>query len=147
MKVILLADVKSLGKKDQVVDVAEGYAANFLLPRKLAVVADNKAINDLRGKEESKRYKIEEERKAAKALAARLETVTVKIRAASGADGRLYGAITSKDIAEALAKDFDIVVDKRKIELAENIKSYGSYSLTVKLYDGVTGKISLVVHN
>ena len=65
MKVILLADVKSLGKKDQVVDVAEGYAANFLLPRKLAVVADNKAINDLRGKEESKRYKIEEERKAA----------------------------------------------------------------------------------
>ncbi|MBQ8907102.1 MAG: 50S ribosomal protein L9 [Clostridia bacterium] len=146
MKVILLANVKALGKKDDVVEVAEGYAVNFLLPRKLAIRADNKAINDLKGKEESKRFKIEEERKAAKAVAERLESITVKIRSASGADGRLYGAVTAKDIAEALDKDFGITVDKRKIELADNIKAYGSYTLNVKLYEGVVGKIALVVH-
>ena len=147
MKVILLTNVKALGKKDDVVEVAEGYAANFLIPRKLAIRADNQAINDLKGKEESKRFKIEEERKAAMAIAERLTSITVKIRSASGADGRLYGAVTSKDVAEALAKDFGITVDKRKIEMADNIKSYGSYTLSVKLYDGVIGKIALVVHN
>ena len=147
MKVILLQNVKALGKKDDVVEVAEGYAANFLLPRKLAIRADNQAMNDLKGKEESKRFKIEEERKAAKAIAERLASITVKIRSASGADGRLYGAVTSKDVAEALAKDFGITVDKRKIEMSDNIKSYGSYSLNVKLYEGVVGKIALVVHN
>ena len=147
MKVILLANVKALGKKDDVVEVAECYAANFLLPRKLAIRADNQAINDLKGKAESKRFKIEEERKAAIAIAERLSSITVKIRSASGADGRLYGAVTSKDVAEALAKDFGITVDKRKIEMSDNIKSYGSFTLNVKLYDGVVGKISLVVHN
>ncbi len=147
MKVILLQNVKALGKKDDVVEVAEGYAANFLLPRKLAIRADNQAMNDLKGKEESKRFKIEEERKAAKAIAERLASITVKIRSASGADGRLYGAVTSKDVAEALAKDFGITVDKRKIEMSDNIKSYGSYTLNVKLYEGVVGKIALVVHN
>ena len=147
MKVILLTNVKALGKKDDVVEVAEGYAANFLIPRKLAIRADNQAINDLKGKEESKRFKIEEERKAAMAIAERLTAITVKIRSASGADGRLYGAVTSKDVAEALAKDFGITVDKRKIEMADNIKSYGNYTLSVKLYDGVIGKIALVVHN
>ena len=147
MKVILLQNVKALGKKDDVVEVAEGYAANFLLPRKLAIRADNQAMNDLKGKEESKRFKIEEERKAAKAIAERLASIIVKIRSASGADGRLYGAVTSKDVAEALAKDFGITVDKRKIEMSDNIKSYGSYTLNVKLYEGVVGKIALVVHN
>lgn len=147
MKVILLQNVKALGKKDDVVEVAEGYAANFLLPRKLAIRADNQAMNDLKGKEESKRFKIEEERKAAKAIAERLASITVKIRSASGADGRLYGAVTSKDVTEALAKDFGITVDKRKIEMSDNIKSYGSYTLNVKLYEGVVGKIALVVHN
>ena len=147
MKVILLTNVKALGKKDDVVEVAEGYAANFLIPRKLAIRADNQAINDLKGKEESKRFKIEEERKAAMAIAERLTAITVKIRSASGADRRLYGAVTSKDVAEALAKDFGITVDKRKIEMADNIKSYGNYTLSVKLYDGVIGKIALVVHN
>ena len=146
MKVILLQNVKALGKKDDVVEVAEGYAANFLLPRKLAIRADNQAMNDLKGKEESKRFKIEEERKAAKAIAERLASITVKIRSASGADGRLYGAVTSKDVAEALAKDFGITVDKRKLELPDPIKSYGSYSISVKLYTDVSGKFTVVVH-
>ncbi len=146
MKVILLANVKGLGKKDDVVEAAEGYARNFLLPRKLAIVADNKAQNDLKGKESARRFKIDEERKAAKATAEKLASVTVKIRSASGADGRLYGAVTAKDIAEALEKDHGIAVDKRKLELPDAIKSYGTYSVTVKLYTDVSGKFTVVVH-
>lgn len=146
MKVILLANVKGLGKKDEMVEAAEGYARNYLLPHKLAILADNKAQNELKGKEASRQYKIEEETKAAKELAEKLSGITVKIRSSSGADGRLYGAVTAKDIAEALEKDFGIRVDKRKLDLADSIKNYGTYSVTVKLYTDVTGKFSVVVH-
>ena len=146
MKVILLANVKGLGKKDDMVEAAEGYARNYLLPRKLAIVADNKAQNELKGKESARQYKIDEERKAAKAIAEKLSTITVKIRSASGADGRLYGAVTAKDIAEALEKDFGITVDKRKLELPDVIKSYGTYTVSVKLYTDVLGKVNVVVH-
>lgn len=146
MKVILLANVKGLGKKDDMVEAAEGYARNYLLPKKLAILADNKAQNERKGKEESRKFKIEEETKAAKAIADKLATITVKIHSASGADGRLYGAVTAKDIAEALEKDFGIIVDKRKLELADPIKSYGTYSVSVKLYTDVSGKVNVVVH-
>ncbi len=146
MKVILLADVKGLGKKDDMVEAAEGYARNFLIPRKLAILADNKAQNELKGKEASRQYKIEEERKAAKAVAEKLGGITVKIRSASGADGRLYGAVTAKDIAEALEKDHGVKIDKRKLELGDAIRSYGSYTVSVKLYTDVVGKFTVVVH-
>ena len=146
MKVILLANVKGLGKKDDVVEASDGYARNYLLPKKLAIVADAKAQNDLKGKEESRLYKIEEEKKAANAIKEKLEGTVVKIRSASGADGRLYGAVTAKDIAEALARDHGITVDKRKLELADNIKSYGTYSVAVKLYTDIVGKFTVVVH-
>ena len=146
MKVILLADVKGLGKKDDMVEAAEGYARNFLIPRKLAIVADNKAQNELKGKEASRQYKIEEERKAAKAIAEKLSGITVKIRSASGADGRLYGAVTAKDIAEALEKGHGVKIDKRKLELGDAIRSYGSYTVSVKLYTDVVGKFTVIVH-
>ncbi len=146
MKVILLQNVKGLGKKDDMVEAAEGYARNFLIPKKLAVLADNKAQNELKGRVSSQQFKIEEERKAAKALAEKLNSTVVKIRSASGADGRLYGAVTSKDIAEALAKEHGITVDKRKLEIADTIKNYGTYSVTVKLYTDVSAKFTVVVH-
>ncbi len=145
MKVILLANVKGLGKKDEMVEASDGYARNYLIPKKLAIVADSKAQNELKGKESARQFKIDEEIKAARALAARLEGTVVKIRSASGADGRLYGAVTAKDIAEALARDFDIVVDKRKMEV-DAIKSYGTYSVSVKLYTDISGKFTVVVH-
>lgn len=145
MKVILLANVKGLGKKDEMVEASDGYARNYLIPKKLAIVADSKAQNELKGKESARQFKIDEEIKAARALAARLEGTVVKIRSASGADGRLYGAVTAKDIAEALARDFDIVVDKRKMEM-DAIKNYGTYSVSVKLYTEITGKFTVVVH-
>ena len=146
MKVVLLQDVKAQGKKDQIIEVSDGYARNYLLPKKLAIVADNKAQNDLRGKEASRQHKIDEEIKAAKETAARLEGTVVKIRSASGADGRLYGAVTAKDIAEALERDHGIKIDKRKLELPDVIKTYGTYSVTVKLYTDIVGKFTVVVH-
>ena len=100
MKVVLLADVKGQGKKNDVINVSDGYARNFLLPRKLAVEADAKVMNEIKGREESIKHKIEVETAEAKALAARLDTLLVKITASSGADGRLYGSITAKDIAD-----------------------------------------------
>lgn len=146
MKVILLQNVKGLGKKDELVEASDGYARNYLLPKKLAIVADNKAQNDLRGKEASRQHKIDEEIKAAKETAARLEGTVVKIRSASGADGRLYGAVTAKDIAEVLERDHGIKIDKRKLELPDVIKTYGTYSVTVKLYTDIVGKFTVVVH-
>ena len=146
MKVILLKDVKGLGKKDDMVEASDGYARNYLLPKKLAIVADNKAQNERMGKESARLFKIEQEKKAAKEIAEKLSGIAVKIRAASGADGRLYGAVTAKDIAEALSKNFDITVDKRKIELSDAIKNYGTYTVPVKLYTDITGKITVVVH-
>lgn len=146
MKVILLADVKGQGKKDQIVEVSDGYARNFLLPKKLAVIADSKATSELKGKNESKQFKLDEIRKEAEALALRLAGITVKIQRNAGADGRLYGAVTAKDIAEALESDHSIVVDKRKIALGDPIKTHGTFSLVVKLHTEVSGKFTLVVH-
>ena len=146
MKVILLKDVKGQGKKDQVVEVSDGYARNFLFPKKLAIVADAKATNELKGKEESRQHKIDEERRAANELAEKLAATTLKVKAASGADGRLYGAVTSKDIAEKLEADFGIKVDKRKINLSDPIKTHGTYSIEVKLYAEISGKFTVVVH-
>ena len=144
MKVILLADVKGQGKKDQIIEVSDGYARNFLFPKKLAIMADAKATNDLRGKRASAAHKIEEERKAAKATAEQLSKLDVTISAAIGADGRLYGAITAKDIAEAVAA-LGCVIDKRKIQLDAPLKAIGVYEIKVKLYEDIVGTIKVTV--
>ncbi|MBO5306141.1 MAG: 50S ribosomal protein L9 [Clostridia bacterium] len=145
MKVILTQDVKSQGKKDQIIEVSDGYARNFLFPKKLAIPADAKAVNEAKNKEASRLHKIEVEKQQAKALAEKLDTILVKIVAKSSADGRLYGTITAKDIADALQKDYAIEVDKRKINIPEPIKSYGRFELDVKLYTDITGKVHLLV--
>ena len=145
MKVILTQDVKGQGKKDQLVDVSDGYARNFLFPKKLAIPADAKAMNEIKNKEASLKHKIETERAEARELAAKLDAVVVKLVCKSGADGRLYGAVTAKDIAEALEKNHKLTVDKRKINIPEPIKTYGKFELDVKLYTDVSGKIHLFV--
>ena len=145
MKVILTQDVKGQGKKDQIVEVSDGYARNFLLPKKLAIMADAKALNEAKNKEASKNHKIAVETAEAKAIAAKLETIIVKIVSKSGADGKLYGAVTNKDVADALEAQHKIVIDKKKITVATPIKSYGKYELDVKLYTDVAGKINLLV--
>ena len=145
MKVILLCDVKGQGKKDQIVEVSDGYARNFLIPKGLAIPADAKAINEAKNEEASKAHKIETDRAAAKDIAAKLEAVTVTIVAQAGGDGRLYGSVTSKEIAEELQKQHKIAVDRRKITLDTPIKSFGTYKLEVKLYTDVVGKITVAV--
>ena len=147
MKVILLCDVKGQGKKDQIVDVSDGYARNFLFPQKKAVPADAKATNELKNKEESKQFKINEDRKAAQALADKINGVEIEIIMGHGADGRLYGSVTSKDIAEQLKSRLGIDVDKRKITLKETIKAYGKYSVEIKILQDISAKFVVYVHD
>lgn len=145
MKVVLLSDVKGQGKKGAVINVSDGYAKNFLFPKKLAAEADAKLMNEIKGKEESRLHKIEQEKEAARAVAAKLEGIMVKITAQAGADGKTYGSVTSKEIAEKLLAQTGIEVDKRKIDIPEPIKAFGTYRLDVKLYGDISGKINVVV--
>ncbi len=145
MKVVLLADVKSQGKKGQVIDVSEGYAKNFLFPKKLAVAANNQILTEIKGKEESRLHNIELEKQAARQTAEKLSEATVKITTKAGTDGRTYGSVTAKDIAEALEAQYGIKVDRRKITLNEPIKTFGTYILDVKLYADISGKITVSV--
>ena len=145
MKVSLLADVKGQGKKNDVIEVSDGYGKNFLIPRKLAKVADAQSLNDVKVKEEARLYRIATEKKEAQALAEKLKTLQVKIPASGGGDGRLYGSITSKDITDRLQADHGITIDKRKLVMNDPIKSYGKYEVEVKLYTEVTGKIFVLV--
>lgn len=145
MKVILTQDVKGQGKKGQAINVSDGYARNFLLPKGLAVIADASAMNDLKNKEASRLHKIEVETQNAKDVAAALEKITVKITATAGTDGRLYGSVTSKEIAQTLETQHKIEIDKRKIDLDSPIRAFGSYSIPVKLYTDVIGKINVTI--
>ena len=140
MKVILLCDVKGQGKKDQIVDVSDGYARNFLFPQKKAVPADAKATSELKSKEEAKQFKINEDIKAAKALKAKIDGTVLTIVMGHGQDGRLYGSVTAKDIAEELKRATGVDADKRKITLKENIKAYGRYTVTLKLLTDVVAE-------
>ena len=145
MKVIFLTDVKGQGKKNQVVEVSDGYAKNFLIPRKLAKPADAQSLNDVKVKAEALEYRIATEKKEAQELAAKLKEIVVVINAPGGSDSRLYGSITSKDISDALKAAHGIDIDKRKISLADPIKAYGTYQADVKLYTEVSGKITVRV--
>ncbi|MGN1409629.1 MAG: 50S ribosomal protein L9 [Eubacteriales bacterium] len=147
MKVVLLQDVKGQGKKDDLINVSDGYARNFLFPKKLAVEADAKILNDIKNKEAAKLRKIELEKQAARETAEKFSGILVKIKVKEGAagDNRFYGSVTTKDIAEALAAQHGIEVDKRKIVLDEPIKAYGTYSVDVKLYPEISGKLNVLV--
>ncbi|MGN1298370.1 MAG: 50S ribosomal protein L9 [Candidatus Scatovivens sp.] len=145
MKVILKQDIKGVGKKDQVINASDGYARNFLLPKGLAVVADNTNMSKLKSKNESNAFKKSQELEKAKEVATRLEKITLKIRAKVGDNGKLFGGITAKDISEYLKQDFNIDIDKKKIVLAENIKQIGITTVQIKLYEGVNAKLKISV--
>ena len=145
MKVVLLKDVKSQGKKDDIITVSDGYARNYLIPRGLAVEADAKALNDIKNREAAKRHKIETEIAAANEIKNKLEGVVVKIRGKAGADGKLFGSVTSADIADELLRQHGIEVDKKKIVLDQPVKAFGTYSFNVKLYTEIVGAINVVV--
>jgi len=145
MKVLLKADVKSQGKKGEIIDVSDGYARNFLFPKNLAVIADAKAVNEVKSKKDAEQHKLELEKENAKKLTEQLSKTTLKITATAGPDGKLYGSITSANIAEALKNKESISLDKKKISLDENIKSFGTYTVEVKVYPEMVAKITVVV--
>ena len=147
MKVILLCDVKGQGKKDQIVEVSDGYARNFLFPQKKAVPADAKATNELKNKEEARVYKVNEERKAASALADKINNIEIEIVMGHGADGRLYGSVTAKDIAEELKKKIGVEIDKRKILVKDAIKAYGKHDVQYKILSDIIAKFVVYVHD
>ena len=127
------------------INVSDGYANNFLFPKKLAVPADNQILTEMKGKEDARLHNIELEKQAARDTAEKLKNVTVKIKAQGGTDGRTYGSVTVKDIAEALEAQHKIKVDRRKIALDTPIRAFGSYILDVKLYSDISGKITVQV--
>ena len=144
MKVILKEDVKGKGKKGQLVNVSDGYARNFLLPRGLAMEADAQAMNDLKNKEEAARHHAAMEKQNAEEAAKALKGKTVKLTAKAGSAGRLFGSVTTKEVAEGLKAQFQVEVDKRKISMAD-VKAFGSYEAEVKLYPGISAKITVMV--
>ena len=144
MKVILKADVKNLGKKGELVNTSDGYARNFLFPKGLAVEANATAMNDFNSKESAKKFHKAEEIKAAKEDAAKLAGKIVKVTAKAGANGKLFGSVTGKDISLAIKAQLGIDVDKRKISVAD-IKQFGTYEVELKIYQGISAKISVQV--
>jgi len=143
MKVILKQDIKGLGKKDDMVEVKDGYARNFLLPKGLAVEANASTINDMKSKKESERLKREKELAAARELAEKLKKITVVIKSKAGENGKLFGSITNKDIADRLKTDFNIDIDKKKIVLPDSIKTLGETKVEVKLYPEVSATLTV----
>jgi ribosomal protein L9 len=145
MKVILNADVKGQGKKGDMVEVSEGYARNYLLPRNLAIKATADNLNTLKQKEQAKKAQIEREKAKARENAAKLAASVVKVRAKGGENGKLFGSVTSKEISEALKEQYDIELEKNRIVLEENIKSFGSYEVKCKLGHEINGTIHVLV--
>ena len=145
MKVILKQDIKGVGKKDQIINAADGYARNYLFPKNLAVPADSGNMNNLKAKNESEAFRKGEDLKEAKELAEKMKKITVKIHVKAGDNGKLFGAVTAKEISEALKNDFNINIDKKKIILSESIKNAGVTKVDIKLNEGVMAKVSVMV--
>jgi len=146
MKVILQEDVKGKGKKGQLVDVSDGYARNYLLPRKIAVVATQENMTVMKQQEKARLKKLEEDKSEALQVAEKLQAIVVKIPARSGgAGGKLFGAVTSKEISEALLEQYGIEIEKNKIVQEEHIKTFGSYEIKCKLGFEISGSINVLV--
>lgn len=146
MKVILLSDVKGSGKKGEVVNVSDGYARNFLLPKNLAREANAQALNELNNEIQAKEHKIEVQKGEALENAKIIDGKTIKISASAGKNGKLFGSVTSKEICKEIKNSFGVDVDKRKISLTTEIKTYGTYECEVKLFNGVSAKVLVSVN-
>lgn len=144
MKVVLKQDVKGLGKKGELVNASDGYARNFLFPKNLAVEANAQNMSELKNREQAEKYRIATETAAAKANAEKMSGKTIKITAKAGANGKLFGSVTSKELSEKIADEFGIKVDKKKIVI-EDIKQFGTFEFEVKLYTGISAKLFVMV--
>lgn len=144
MKVVLVQDVKGLGKKGELVNTSDGYARNYLFPRKLATEANSQAMAEVKNREAAEKHRIETEIAEAKSVAAKLEGKTVKLSAKAGANGKLFGSVTSKDIAAEISKKFGLDIDKKKVNV-EDIKSFGTYPIEIKLYNGISASLFVMI--
>ena len=145
MKVILKENIKGVGKKDEVIEASDGYARNFLLPKNLAVPANAENMSKLKAKNQSIAYQKEQEKEAAQKTAEKLSKIQLKIQVKAGENGKIFGGVSSKEIAESLEKQYNIKVDKKKIDLKETIKTLGARTIEIKLYEGVIGKLKIDV--
>ena len=143
MKVILLSDIKGVGKKDQVIEASDGYARNFLFPKKLAVEANNANMSKLKAKQESKQFRKDNEKREAEELARKLKGIMLKIRVKAGENGKIFGGVTSKEISEGLKRDYNIEIDKKKINLTDTVKTLGTILVDIRLYEGVIGNLKV----
>lgn len=144
MKVILKQDVKGLGKKGELVNASDGYARNFLFPKGLAAEANAQAMSEFKNKQQAEKYRIDTETAAAKAAAEKISGKTIHITAKAGQNGKLFGSVTSKEIAEKVRAEFGIETDKRKI-IVDDIKQFGTYEFEIKLYQGISAKLYVMV--
>lgn len=145
MKVILLDNIKGVGKKDEIINASDGYARNYLLPKKLAVEANAENMSKLNNKKEANSYKKDLEKQAAEEIAKKLKGILLKIKVKAGENGKIFGGVTAKEISDNLKNQYQIEIDKKKIELKEQIKTLGSFSVTIKLYEGVIGTLKIEV--
>ena len=145
MKVILKADIKGVGKKDEVINASDGYARNFLFPKNLAVEANSENMSKLKAKQDSNAFKKSQEKEEAQKIADKLSKILMKVQVKAGENGKIFGGVSSKEIAENLEKQYNIKVDKKKIDLKETIKTLGMFTIEIKLYEGVVGKLKIDV--
>ena len=145
MKIILLQDIKGVGKKDEVINASDGYARNFLLPKKMGVEANAENMAKLQAQNSSKQFKKDTEKEEAQKIADKLSKILMKVQVKAGENGKIFGGVSSKEIAENLEKQYNIKVDKKKIDLKETIKTLGMFTIEIKLYEGVVGKLKIDV--
>ena len=147
MKVILNQDVKGQGKKGDLIEVSDGYARNFLLPKNLAIPATKENINVLKGQQESREYRQQQELEQAQETAKKINEISVVLKAKAGDNGKLFGSITSKDVAEALTQQHHIKIDKKKFVLPDGIKTLGTTQVDIKVHSGVLAKLKVNVES
>ena len=145
MKVILLENIKGVGKKDEIINASDGYARNYLFPKKLAVEANTENMSKLKSRENADKYRKDQERKQAEEIAKKMQGIMLKVKVKAGENGKIFGGVTSKEISDELKKQYQIEVDKKKILLSENIKNLGMFVVDIKLYEGVLGKLKVDV--
>ena len=145
MKVILKEDIKGVGKKNEIINASDGYARNFLFPKNKAVEANAENMSKLQAQKDATQYKKDVEKEETKKVADKMSKITIKIKVKAGENGKIFGGISSKEIAENLENQHSIKVDKKKVELKEPIKTLGVHTVEIKLYDGVIGKVKVDV--
>ena len=139
MKVILLDNIKGVGKKDVIINASDGYARNFLFPKKLAVEANAENMSKLNNKKDANQYKKDVEKQAAEEMAKKIKGIMLKIKVKAGENGKIFGGVTPKEISDNLKSQYKFEIDKKKIELKEPIKTLGSFEVIIKLYEGIVG--------